>query len=402
MDGARTYTKTSDSSGYIYLSRSELPEWYDGAPSAADDPENIDTGVKPSSFSFGGTVVTEDGKIASTCKVPYQVGLEMTLTGGSLRKRSSLVKYEIHRIVEGEREEQSFLECDPRGFVDDYRGTGFLHNVPSCYKYYRNEGAAMLLRKMYETASSTSTAIPPSSATDSDLLDYFSTLANLFEGEVPGFRRAVGEEYFGSPSYGDGENPSQIGVYETFTYVSKGSLLKASYKPDYGLKVLDEVREVHIPSITPLPSTVLKASYVWKSGHTTLTFELDWGAIDALEVADDYSGRWEGSQYIYDYCRFKDLSYRPSSVFSTFRAKGRFNGSLIDSKTGISWKSPIVFTDIYDDFSTTIDDVGGSYVLFDGLSGTFSYDSSQDDENGNGTAYLFGCAISKTEDKSGE
>jgi hypothetical protein len=41
-------------------------------------------------------------------------------------------------------------------------------------------------------------------------------------------------------------------------------------------------------------------------------------------------------------------------------------------------------------------------VLFDGLSGTFSYDSSQDDENGNGTAYLFGCAISKTEDKSGE
>ena len=79
------------------------------------------------------------------------------------------------------------------------------------------------------------------------------------------------------------------------------------YKPDYGLKVSDETKSVHVPSIAQLPSAVLKASYVWKSGHTTLTFEFDWNAIDRLEVADGYSGRWEGDTFVYDYCPFKDL-----------------------------------------------------------------------------------------------
>lgn len=58
-----------------------------------------------------------------------------------------------------------------------------------------------------------------------------------------------------------------------------------------------------------------------------------------------------------------------------------------------------MFTDIYDGFSTIVSDVDNGYILFNGLGGTFIYDSSGDDENGNGSAYLFGQVIPKSEEK---
>jgi hypothetical protein len=400
MDGSRTYTKTSDASGYVYLTRSELPEWYEGAPSAADDSTNIASGVRPSSFSFGGRTVTAASEIAATCKVPYRVGLELNLVDGSLKERYSLVRYEVHRVVEGETEEDCFIASGPRGLVDDSRGFGYLHYVPSSYKYYRNEGAVKILREAYANSSSVRSGIPDSSSGDDELLCFFGTMANVSEAEVPGFIRMVGSESFGSPSFGDGEKPSIVSVYATFTSIDNGTLELLKHKPDYGLKVSDDVRSVHIPSITELPSTLKNTSYVWKSGHTTLTFELDWNAIGKLEVSDGYSGHWDGNDYVYDYIAFKDLTPRPTTSFSSFRAKGRFNGSNIDSKVTIDWGKRVVFTDIYDAFSVSIADVGSIFTLFDGIGGDFSYDASEDDENGNGTAYLFGQAIKKREEKT--
>ena len=233
------------------------------------------------------------------------------------------------------------------------------------------------------------------------MMSFFTTVANLSEPEVPGFRRIVDEEYYSSPSFGNGDEPSVVDVYESFLSVNKGTLVMKRMKPDYGLEIDDETRSVHVPSITKLPDILKRASYVWKSGHTTLTFELDWGAIDKLPVANGYSGRWEGNEYVYDYVAFGNLQSRPTSVFSSFSAKGRFNGSVIDSKVRIGWQKPIVFTDIYDDFSVSIADVESGFVLFEGLEGTFYYDASDDDENGNGCAYMFGQAIPKTEEKAG-
>ena len=208
--------------------------------------------------------------------------------------------------------------------------------------------------------------IPDSSSGDDELLGFFGTIANVSEAEVPGFKRMVGSESFYSPSFGDGETPKVIDVYATFTQVEKGTLRLRKYKPDYGLMISDDLRSVHVPSITELPSTLDNTSYVWKSGHTTLTFELDWSAIGRLEVADGYSGHWVGEDYLYDYVAFKDLEPRPTSTFSCFRAKGKFNGSSIDSKVTIEWGKPVVFTDIYDAFSVSIADVESGFVLFDG------------------------------------
>ena len=253
------------------------------------------------------------------------------------------------------------------------------------------------LRELYDLSSSSASGLPSSTSQDGELLGFFSTVANLSEGEVPGFLRRVGYDPFGSPEFGDGESPEVMDVYSTFAYVSKGTLYLQRYKPDYGLVVSDDLRSVHIPHLTPLPSFLINTSYVWKSGHTTLTFELDWDDIGRQNVADGYSGHWEGNRYVYDFIPFKDIDGRPSNVFSSFRAKGKFNGSNIDSKVTIEWRKPVVFTDIYDAFSVSIADVESSFVMFDGTGSLFSYDSSGDDENGNGRAYMFGQEIPKSE-----
>ena len=400
MDGNRTYTKTSDASGYVYLTRSELPEWYEGAPSAADDSTDLSSGIRPSSFAFDGKTVTDASKIASTCKVPYRVGLDLQLVEGALRGRYSLVRYEIHRIVEGVTEEDCFIVSSPRGLVNDYRGFGYLHTVPAPYRYYRNEGAVKRLRDMYGSASSVSSDLPDPSSADGSLLDFFCTVANLTEGELPGCQRKVGSESFVSPSFGDGAAPSVIDVNSTFASISKGRMILQKYKPDYGLVVSDGRRSIHVPSITQLPSTLENTSYIWKSGHTTLSFELDWDAIEKLEVADGYGKHWEGDRFVFDYVPFNKITGRPTSTFSSFRAKGKFNGSAIDSKVTVEWGRPVVFTDIYDAFSVSIADVESGFIMFDGIGSSFTYDASEDDENGNGKAYMFGQEIVKSEDRS--
>lgn len=402
MDGTVSYTKTSDASGYVYLTRSELPDWYEGAPSAADDSTDISSGVKPLSFTFGDRKVTDASKIAPTCKVPYKVGLGMEIVGGSLRNYRSLVRYEVHRIVEGRKEEEPFVMSSPRGIVDDYRGCGYLHTVPASFRYYRNEGAVRAIRAVYATAQEIGNQAPSSAVGDSEMLSFFSTISRLSPGEVPSQERSVGSESTYSPSFGDGANPEKVSVDDPFVYLNKGTLLLRNLRPDYGLSVKDRQRKVHVPSIARLPETIRNASYVWKSGHTTLTFELDWDAIDALEVVDQYSGAWDGDVYSYGYEPFGELSGRPESLFSSFSAKGKFNGSVIDSKVGIAWRKPVVFTDIYDDFSVTVADVTGGAVLFKGMGGKFKHDASQDDEEGNGTAWMFGQEIRKTLDHSGQ
>ena len=396
MDGSRTYTKTSDASGYVYLSRSELPDWYDGAPSASDDPADISSGVKPLSFSFGGKTVDDAASIASTCKVPYKVGLKMDLIGGSLKAGRSLARYEVRRIVEGVLEEECFISSSPRGLVDDYRGCGYLHKVSSSYGYYRNEGTVRSIREMYSEAGEIISTAPPVSSSDEELLGFFSTISNLTDGEVPGCQRAVGKESFFSPAFGDGADPSEIKVDDPFVYVNKGTLTVRRYRPDYGLSISDPGRRIHVPYVAQLPDGILNSSYVWKSGHTTLTFELDWNGIGEMKVVDGYSGGWKDDTYGYSYGRFEDLPSRPGSVFSAFSAKGKFNGSVIDSKVTVSWRKPVVFTDIYDAFSVAIADVGDDFLLFKGLSGKFSYDASGDDEEGNGKAYMFGKEIPKS------
>ena len=217
---------------------------------------------------------------------------------------------------------------------------------------------------------------------------------------MPGCQRAVGKESFFSPAFGDGADPSEVKVDDPFVYVNKGTLTVRRYRPDYGLSISDPGRRIHVPYVAQLPDGILNSSYVWKSGHTTLTFELDWNGIGEMKVVDGYSGGWKDDTYGYSYGRFEGLSSRPGSVFSAFSAKGKFNGSVIDSKVTVSWRKPVVFTDIYDAFSVAIADVGDDFLLFKGLSGKFSYDASGDDEEGNGKAYMFLTALHATVGRS--
>ena len=396
MDGGKVYTKTSDESGYVYLTRDELPDWYDGAPSAADDSTDICSGVRPLSFRFGNVVVTDAGKIASTCKVPYKVCLTMELAEGMLKGGYSLAMYEVRRIVEGEKEEGCFLKGNPKVIVNDHRGYGCLHQVTSSYSYYRNEGSVKRIRDLYAASDEVHSSLPPASSGDGELSGFFGSIARLSPSELPSCVRTVGSESYFSPSFGDGAEPAVVDVNEAFIYLGGGLLRPRTYRPDYGMTVTDGGKKVHVPSITRLPETLTRKGYVWKSGHTTLTFELDWNSIGKLKVADGYGGSWEGDSYTYPYVPFNDMLKYTGTGFSSFRAKGKFNGSVIDSEVAIDWRKPVVFTDIYDKFSVSISDVSSNFVMFSGLSGNFDYDASEDDAEGNGKAHMFGQEIPKT------
>ncbi len=396
MDGSKVYTKTSDDAGYVYLTRDELPEWYDGAPSAADDPGDISSGTSPLSFAYGGRTISDKGRIASTCKVPYRVRLEMEVKGASLRKDYVLPEYEVHRVVEGVREEAVFIRKNSSKVVENSAGYGYVHKAAPAFKYYRNQGAVNRLKSLYSVAPSLGEGMPSQSSGDETLLDYFSSISNLSADEIPCFRRTVGKENFSSPTFGDGSYPSVVGVYETFVSVNGGRASVKKLRPDYGLSLSDPVRTVHVPYLSKLPDKITNASYVWKNGHTTLKFELDWDAIGKTDVADIYSGSWVGDRFVFTYKKFKDLTNRPGTLFSSFRAVGKFNGSRIDSKVGISWEKEIIFTDIYDDFKVAVSDVESSGVYFVGVEGKFSYDAGTDDEHGRGKAFLLGQEILKT------
>ena len=95
-----TYEKTSDSNGYIYLERSELPDYTTGNPSVT----NLAARTKPVSFSFGSNTVTDQDKIARTCGVPYKVDLAISMTGSSWERTEVTADYSLTRTVEGSAE----------------------------------------------------------------------------------------------------------------------------------------------------------------------------------------------------------------------------------------------------------------------------------------------------------
>ena len=55
--------------------------------------------TKPTSFSFGGKTITDAGKIAATCGVPYKVDVSVRMTGSSWEMTTVTADYEITRIV---------------------------------------------------------------------------------------------------------------------------------------------------------------------------------------------------------------------------------------------------------------------------------------------------------------
>lgn len=100
----RSYTKTSDREGYIYLKRSELPVYQAGNPGMLWTRGDKENGTRPTRFKYGTVEVTDPAKIAATCKVSYRVELVSENEEAEIRYSEYDhvdARHEIGRRVEG-------------------------------------------------------------------------------------------------------------------------------------------------------------------------------------------------------------------------------------------------------------------------------------------------------------
>ncbi len=226
----KTYTKTSDGNGFIYLSREELPEWTAGSKTAS-------TPSKPLSFKFSGKTVSDASMIGETCKVPYRVNLEVEMTTATLDAYYVNATNSLTRIVEGVRESSW-------GGVD----YPFWNESSKCgYKYYRSESAiasyyaAVGSRPSFEDGIANSADALTAANNSSILKDSYNRKGTYSDGESTDY------DYF---MYGNGANPSQVNVQAAvYTISSSGGKLTISKPdPDYGLEIRTS-RQTHIPEI---------------------------------------------------------------------------------------------------------------------------------------------------------
>ncbi|MBR1927495.1 MAG: hypothetical protein IJ840_07090 [Bacteroidales bacterium] len=406
LSGTRTYTKTSNSQGYVYLTRDELPEWADGLPSAKDDPDNIHSGVRPLSFSYGSVKVTDKSKIAATCKVPYRVGLSIVSNSASLRYYATHADYSVYRIVEGETESERFITALGRtsspvnkSYTQDVLGYWPRVNS-SVFTYYRNKGVDILFSRV---KSGSAVGGDLSSLEEDDLGDWFSDLNHLcgersyeytlHRAKVSRGRELNGSESWFNVSYGDGASPSVVGVYDLMLKPAGGAMFSGagSVMPDYGLEITDTVREIMNPPYFSMPRDVT-GSFVWDSGHTTLELSFSEEALSALKTTTVYEpgGNWsrDGKRFSFSTTKFGTRFKGPSSSFSV---SGKYNGTNVNSSVSFNLFGSLKLTDVYDGFKMSVADFVDGAIMVGGFSGTFSY--NRGDEN----AYAFGSAIEATE-----
>ena len=396
MSGTITYTKTSDSQGYVYLSREELPSWGEGSPSAKDNPDNIQSGVKPLSFSYGSKVVTDQAKIAATCKVPYRVGLTLVTNGATLRYYATCANYSVYRIVEGVTEKTSFISCREKVNGGNYtqNAMGFWPSVnSSVYTYYRNKGVEILLSRVNGLAGDLA------SLEEGETVDWFSNINHicgersyeytLHRSMVSQGRVKNGKESWFNVGFGDGASPSKVGVYDLMIQYISGEAYSGAGKvlPDYGLSLADSEREVMTPPYYAMPNDVT-GSFVWDSGHTTLSLEFSSEASYDLSETTVYyaAGRWDSAntQFYFPATTLGAVYKKPQTSFTV---SGKYNGSTVNSTVRFDLFGSLELTDVYDGFRMSVADFVDGSIMVAGFSGKFSYTRGSD------KAYAFGCEI---------
>jgi hypothetical protein len=406
MSGTKTYTKTSDSQGYVYLTRDELPQWVDGLPSAKDDPDILNSGVKPVSFSYGTTTITDESKIAATCKVPYQVGLNVVTKSGALRNYDTHADFFVYRTVEGVTETVPFINTldrlsSPVNMSYSQGNLGFWPRVnSSVFSYYRNKGVDILLSRV---TSSQAAGGDISSLEGDAVADWFSDLNHLcgergyeytmHRARVSSGRVKNGTESWFRVSYGDGASPAKVGVYDLLLQYSGGTVYSGagSVIPDYGLNITDSDREIMDPPYFAMPQDVT-GSFVWDSGHTTLKLSFSKEALNTLKETTVYapSGEWSKNGQRYSFNATK-LGTRYKSPSTSFSVSGKYNGSNVNSTVAFKLYDSLNLTDVYDGFKMTVADFVDGAIMVGGFSGKFNYNRGDDN------AYAFGCAIEATE-----
>ena len=401
LSGTKTYTKTSDSQGYVYLTREELPEWSEGLPSAKDTPGDISSGVRPVSFKYGSVTVTDESKIASTCKVPYRVGLSVVTDSGAIYDYSAHAAFRVYRIVEGVVETEAFINF--KNMVSHWNypsmSRGFWPTVNTSFKYYR-KGVEILLSRV----SAEYTLGPEfSSLEDDELTDWFSDLNHICGQKAYDYalQRAMvsrtrvkdGSVSWFRARFGDGAEPSSVGVYDLMLKYDGGVAGSGAGEllPDYGLSVTDTAREVMNPPYSSIPQGV-QGKYVWDSGHTSLTLGLS--DVKALKDKTIYKGGdWDSdnARYVFETETF-GKAYKNGAT-TKFTVSGKYSGTTINSTVNFPLYEALDLKDVYDGFSLTVADFVDGSVMLGGFSGKFSTNLPGVQSIDDATASAFGNSL---------
>lgn len=432
MTGSRSYSKTSDDGGYIYLTRDELPEYKAGDPSGFDRRN----AVKPSKFVFAGRTIEDPDLIAKSCIVPYQVGLEFRQSGFNkpvLGWNEVTLSGSISRIVEG-KEKVVKGRTSPKTSVEavPFPKSFSSSKTGKVFGYFQYLSKSDSATRAASVAASTAVSEIKNRARKGAYSGMYSNYTFSKNAKRPvATTREMSNEYF-SPSYGDGPEPRQVSVHHTWT-------IDCNFRVDYGLSIRSNNR-VHIPEIAysggldphgdkggPAPCVsyngmkvraggaetdsipVKRTNYELILGQTSFSFVLDPDSFPQCYLCG--SGSWEGDTFYFKrYANLQEwaedlppisIPVRNSSC-GILRNTGSLNGSAIDNTVPICFDvtadrkivfhgagspDPSIIRNVYDGFSIRLMQTAGAYdylsfygrdgffkVHYLGISGEFSYE----------------------------
>ncbi len=394
------YTKTSDASGYIYLTRDELPDWRSGCPSIHD----MSARTKPLSFSYDGKTIADDGKIAATCGVPYKVEIGVKMVGSEWIRESVYADYEIFRIVEGATESSwdgvRFPETNANG---------------SGYYLYRSLGDMDRIRKVNFSSSI--------SIGDYAIGDHFLKVIN--PGVDCFWDRPVGTEASTMTkqlSFGNGEEPRQVSV--NYLPVRKKDYDNTEYYLpllDYGQQCVSSTKTI-VPeycgigafNVTALKGgsgdeaftsyndklvmsddgmskvQVNKTNYELILGQTSFSFSFDYSTFGHVYLRDAY---YDSATDTYRFKRYDSLKeYVEDTNLTVDKAhvgaltnSGSLAGVKVNNRVLIYFSAkngtivelaPYIIRNVYDNFTIEVPLFSFEDVYYGRSTGTFSYDES--------------------------
>lgn len=401
QDG-NTYEKTSDERGYIYLTRDELPDWHEGASSIND----LSSRTRPSSFSFNGKTITDDGKIAATCGVPYKVLVDVRMTESRWETTTVTAGYVITRTVEGKDETGwggvDFPNCKTNAGYFMYR---CLNDV--------NKFRGVTLRSYYGTPDKYIVG------------DHFMKFSN--PGIDNRWSRSLGtveSTMTKSVKFGDGASPSIVDVnYIPIVYGKNWSEYRESY-PDYGLK-LESSDKTIIPEYCAIGNLnvvgvkggsddeqytsyngklvftadgttnvpVNKTNYELILGQTSFCFSFDYSTFGHVYKREAY---YDSANKTFRFKRYDTLQDYLSQTKTTlnnkfvtlFSNEGSLSGVRIkntisvymSTKDGViidDNREPFIIRNVYNRFNMEFSTFSFDDVFYEGVSGVFHYKESE-------------------------
>ena len=398
----KAYTETSDASGYIYLERDALPVWSDGAPGMTD----LSARTKPESFTFGDKVVSDSDKIAATCGVPYKVDFSVRMTGSGWEDGYVTADYLIIRTIEGTDESKwgglTFPESNDKGVG---------------YFYYRNYGDMRNYRKC-----SFALGKQPDYYCQGDHFMKFGT--NNIERRWSRPEGTVASERVERVTFGDGENPSIVGVHHVPASVSGSHARYEDFVPDYGMRgtsadgtVIPEYCALGSFDVTGLKGgdgdnaftsyndkavvsddgtqkvAVNKTNYELILGQTSFSFSFDYSTFGHVYLRKSYYDAESGVFRFKRYDTLQDyLSDTKPSVnglnATTLEISGKLGGVSIKNTVGVNMivnngdiqaasKASVIIRNLYDGFELKFSQFRYLDAYYGKTTGKFRYDEKQ-------------------------